>query len=108
MVCGAFGCQYGSSSYHGPPRSTHYIPSKEQKWMRSQWLKAIMRENYDPAPKAYLCDIHFLPGDFLPPEENLTKAGKPKKSPTLKPSVIPSQYMKGKLKFGTLILIDLW
>ena len=101
MVCGAFGCQYGSSSYHGPPRSTHYIPSKEQKWMRSQWLKAIRRENYDPAAKAFLCDIHFLPGDFLPPEKNLTKAGKPKKSPTLKPSVIPSQYMKGKLKFRT-------
>ena len=95
MVCGAFGCQYGSQTYYGPPRTTHNIPSKDQKWLRAKWLTAIHRKDYDPAPKAFVCSIHFKPEDFLSPEENLTKRGQPIKKIALRPNAVPSLYMKG-------------
>ena len=94
MVCCVFECKYGNRSYHGPPRTTHQFPKVQTKMYR-KWVKAINIVRFSPSKKSYVCGIHFKPEDYVKPEENLNNKGKPKIRSTLKPTAIPSLFMKG-------------
>nr|XP_014278099.1 THAP domain-containing protein 4-like isoform X2 [Halyomorpha halys] len=40
----------------------HRIPVDPE--LRTQWIKAINRKNWTPAPNSRICSDHFVPSDF--------------------------------------------
>ena len=94
MVCCVFDCQYGSRAYHGPSRTTHQFPEYQTK-MYNKWVKAINIVRFSPTKKTFVCGFHFKPEDYHRPEENLNNKGKPKIRSTLRPTAVPSLYMRG-------------
>ena len=63
--------------------------------MYRKWVKAINIVRFSPSSKAYVCGFHFKPEDYFRPEENLNNKGKSKKRSKLRPTAVPSLYMRG-------------
>ena len=65
----------------------------QSKCFRKRWLEVINR-NFKPSEHTRICSKHFLDTDYLPDDENLSAKKEPKKKKKLKPTAIPSLFLK--------------
>jgi len=70
--------------------STHKFPKDLDR--REKWIRTILRKNWQPAPKAIICSLHFQAFDFITESQDSNKnhaLGNCIKK-RLKPDAIPS------------------
>ena len=57
------GCKTGYGNEKAPPGVTRHAFPKDET-LRARWIKSIPRENFNPAPSAVICSLHFVEADF--------------------------------------------
>ena len=92
--CCVFGCTSGYTSNKEKVRLLSFPPSTSVKTHKA-WVEAVNRKGYKISATSKICEKHFKPSDFIPREQNVDKQGRVRKRPTLKPTAVPSLYMRG-------------
>ena len=91
--CAVFGCTTGYSK-NKEKVQTFPFPMKNPITLK-KWNEAVNRAKYKITVTSRVCEKHFKPSDFVPREQNVGYRNKPKKHATLKPTAVPSLFMKG-------------
>ena len=92
--CCVLGCTSGYVSNKEKVRLISFPPETSVK-TRQAWIEAVNREDFKISTTSKVCEKHFKSSDFIPREQNVDKQGRPRKLATLKPTAVPSLYMRG-------------
>ena len=94
--CLVVDCLTGSKKVPLKPYQWLQIPDEstpQSKKLRKKWLEVCNRD-FIPSEHTRICSKHFKETDFIPEDENLTKTKEPKKKKKLKPTAVPSLFLK--------------
>lgn len=91
QYCCAYGC---SSSGLDRQRSFFLFRSTTS----SAWTKRINRKNWQPSSTSVLCDLHFLPSDFVDIKSDRPTCYQKRR---LKVGAIPSRLLRGETEIDT-------
>ena len=92
--CAVFNCQ---SRNGGNTEKVRLLLFPKSQSTFKKWYDAVNRKDLSikKASTSYICEKHFTEEDWIRPELNVTKKGKPAKKKTLKEDAIPTLYMRG-------------
>ena len=95
--CAAVTCESGTGRKNVEKYQFFQLPDPVKfKGLRTQWLQRLGRD-FTPTEHTRVCAKHFKPSDFVPENENVDTEGKPKKKKKLKPSAIPSLFLRPEI-----------
>ena len=93
--CCVFGCTSGYSTNKEKVRLISFPNPKTSVKTHQAWIESVNRANFKVNATTKVCEKHFKATDFIPREQNVDKRGRPKTLPTLRPTAVPSLYMRG-------------
>ncbi len=94
--CCAISCRLGYKDEDEPPDvMLHRFP--EDASVKAAWVKAISRDDWEPAPHSRLCSLHFVASDYVKETRDTNQTRQKEKSGGLKRKIlkkdaVPSQF----------------